>query len=78
MFETIAGAFDKITTKKADTLDPIFTGNVQGITKTMVGLGNVDNTSDKEKPVSDATQSAHSLKGSLGKPHLHRQRARHH
>ncbi len=33
-----------------------------GTTKTDLGLGNVDNTSDKLKPVSDATQSALDLK----------------
>lgn len=37
---------------------PRFTGTVSGITKSMVGLGNVDNTSDTNKPVSTATQSA--------------------
>jgi hypothetical protein len=39
---------------KAPLADPIFTGTVSGITKTMVGLGNVDNTSDQNKPVSAA------------------------
>ena len=68
MFETVAKAVDITISKKADKLDPIFTGNVQGITKTMVGLGNVDNTSDKEKHVSDATQSALSLKAPLASP----------
>jgi len=37
---------------------PTFTGTVGGITKSMVGLGNVDNTSDANKPVSTATQTA--------------------
>ena len=37
---------------------PTFTGTVGGITKTMVGLGNVDNTSDANKPISSATQTA--------------------
>ena len=37
---------------------PTFTGTVSGITKTMVGLSNVDNTSDVNKPVSTATQTA--------------------
>jgi hypothetical protein len=40
---------------KAPLLNPTFTGTVSGITKTMVGLGNVDNTSDLEKPVSSLT-----------------------
>jgi hypothetical protein len=39
---------------KAPSLSPTFTGTVSGITKTMVGLGNVDNTSDLDKPVSSA------------------------
>ena len=37
---------------------PTFTGTVGGITKTMVGLGNVDNTTDLLKPISTATQTA--------------------
>lgn len=32
--------------------------NPHGVTKAQVGLGNVDNTSDKDKPVSTATQAA--------------------
>jgi len=43
---------------KAPTASPTFTGTVSGITATMVGLGNVDNTSDANKPVSTATQTA--------------------
>lgn len=38
--------------------NPTFTGTVNGITKAMVGLGNVDNTSDISKPISTATQTA--------------------
>jgi Cu/Ag efflux protein CusF len=34
------------------------TSNPHGVTKTQVGLGNVDNTSDLNKPISTATQSA--------------------
>jgi hypothetical protein len=37
---------------------PTFTGTVAGVTSTHVGLGNVDNTSDANKPVSSATQTA--------------------
>jgi len=37
---------------------PTFTGTVSGITKAMVGLGNADNTSDANKPISTATQAA--------------------
>lgn len=42
----------------APIASPTFTGTVSGITKSMVGLGNVDNTSDANKPVSTATQTA--------------------
>ena len=47
---------------KAPLASPTFTGTVNGITKTMVGLGNVDNTSDANKPVSTAQQTALNLK----------------
>jgi hypothetical protein len=43
---------------KAPTESPTFTGNVSGVTKAHVGLGNVDNTADEDKPISDATQTA--------------------
>ena len=43
---------------KAPINSPTFTGTVSGITKAMVGLGYVDNTSDLEKPISTATQVA--------------------
>jgi hypothetical protein len=36
----------------------------------MVGLGNVDNTSDLNKPVSNATQTALDLKAPLNSPTL--------
>jgi hypothetical protein len=39
-----------------------------GITKSDVGLGNVDNTSDANKPVSDDTQTALNLKANLDSP----------
>jgi hypothetical protein len=42
----------------APLADPTFTGTVSGISKSMVGLGNVDNTTDANKPVSTATQTA--------------------
>lgn len=47
---------------------PTFTGTVSGITKSMVGLGNVDNTTDANKPVSTATQTALDLKANLSGP----------
>ena len=42
----------------APKASPTFTGTVIGITKSMVGLGNVDNTTDLLKPVSTATAAA--------------------
>ena len=41
------------------------TGNVSGISASMVGLGNVNNTSDLNKPISTATQTALNLKVDL-------------
>jgi hypothetical protein len=55
---------------KANIASPTFTGTVSGIDKTMVGLGNVDNTSDANKPVSTATQTALDLKANLTSPSL--------
>jgi hypothetical protein len=43
---------------KAPKANPTFTGTVSGVTKAHVGLGNVDNTSDANKPVSTAQASA--------------------
>jgi hypothetical protein len=43
---------------KAPIASPTFTGTVSGITKAMVGLGSVDNTSDLSKPLSTATINA--------------------
>ena len=45
--------------------DKTFTGTTVGITKTMVGLSNVDNTTDLLKPISTATQTALNLKQPL-------------
>lgn len=53
---------------KAPLASPTFTGTVSGITKTMVGLGNVDNTSDTNKPISTAQQTALDLKAPLASP----------
>jgi len=47
---------------KAPLASPTFTGTVSGITKSMVGLGSVDNTADTAKPISTATQTALDLK----------------
>ena len=46
------------------------TSNPHSVTKSQVGLGNVDNTSDANKPVSSATQSALDLKANLASPAL--------
>jgi hypothetical protein len=43
---------------KAPLNSPTFTGTVSGIDKSMVGLSNVDNTADANKPISTATQTA--------------------
>jgi hypothetical protein len=59
---------DDLDAAKADLASPTFTGTVSGIDKTMVGLGNVDNTTDANKPVSTATQAALDLKANLASP----------
>ena len=53
---------------KAPLANPTFTGTVAGITKSMVGLANVDNTTDALKPVSTATQTALDLKANSASP----------
>jgi hypothetical protein len=64
---------------KANLASPTFTGTVTiptgasitaptGLVKGDVGLGNVDNTSDANKPVSTATQTALNLKSNLASP----------
>jgi hypothetical protein len=53
---TKANTFDLAT--KAPIDSPTFTGTISGITKAMVGLGSVNNTSDLAKPISTATQEA--------------------
>lgn len=55
-------------TTRAPLASPAFTGTPTGITKTHVGLGNVDNTSDANKPVSTAQQAALNLKAPLASP----------
>jgi hypothetical protein len=54
----------------APIASPTFTGTVGGITKSMVGLGNVDNTADTAKPVSTAQQTALDLKANILAPTL--------
>lgn len=43
---------------KAPLESPTFTGTVSGVSASMIGLSNVDNTSDSDKPVSTAAQTA--------------------
>jgi hypothetical protein len=53
---------------KSPLNSPTFTGTVAGITKSMVGLSDVDNTTDAGKPVSTAQQTALDLKANLSGP----------
>jgi cytoskeletal protein CcmA (bactofilin family) len=52
----------------APIANPTFTGTVAGVTKSHVGLANVDNTSDANKPVSSATQTELNLKSPIASP----------
>jgi len=67
---TLSGQTDLQTAlnAKAPLASPTFTGTVSGITKSMVGLSNVDNTSDVNKPISTATQTALNLKADINNP----------
>jgi uncharacterized protein YaiE (UPF0345 family) len=47
-----------------------FSGTVSGLTKSTVGLVNVDNTSDVNKPISTATQAALDVKAPLASPNF--------
>ena len=53
---------------KAPIANPTLTGTVNGITKDMVGLGNVDNITDANKQLSIRTQEALDLKAPLASP----------
>jgi hypothetical protein len=53
---------------KACLESPIFTGTVRGIDKSMVGLSNINNTSDDAKPISVLTQIALNTKANLNSP----------
>ena len=53
---------------KANIASPTFTGIVGGISKSMVGLSNVDNTSDLSKVVSNATTIQLNLKAPINNP----------
>jgi len=52
------GSLDDLALNAIEAVNATFTGTVTGVTKTHVGLGNVDNTSDANKPISSATQTA--------------------
>lgn len=58
-----------ITGVKGDSESSYRVGNVN-ITKDNIGLGNVDNTSDLNKPISKAAQTALDLKAPLASPSL--------
>ena len=66
--QSAASALTSVVSTKAPLASPTFTGTVSGITKTMVGLGNVDNTADASKPVSTAQAAAIALKANLASP----------
>ena len=51
--ESEQGDLEAVVNQKAPKRNPAFTGTVTGIDKTMVGLGNVDNTSDQNQPISE-------------------------
>jgi hypothetical protein len=53
---------------KANSASPTFTGIVTGIDKVMVGLANVNNTTDLNKPISTVQQTALGLKAPLASP----------
>ena len=57
-----------LSSKYAPIASPTFTGTVRGITKSMIDLSNVDNTSDVNKPISTATQNALNLKANIASP----------
>ena len=69
--DTILSAMGKLqgnTALLAPLASPTFSGTVAGITKAMVGLGSVDNTSDASKPVSTEQKAALALKAPLASP----------
>lgn len=71
-FKNVAAASNKVTVANNvgnNTVDiDVVTANL-GLTKSDVGLGNVDNTSDANKPISNATQTA--LDGKASTSHTH-------
>jgi len=70
VIQNIASETGPILDGKANLASPTFTGTVSGVDKTMVGLSSVENTTDLQKVVSTATQTALNLKANLGSPAL--------
>lgn len=69
--EKIETAFGKIARAVASLIAHIANkSNPHSVTKAQVGLGNADNTSDVNKPISSATQTA--LNGKSDKAHKHK------
>lgn len=66
--QSAGSALTTLVGTKAPIASPTFTGTVSGITKSMVGLSNVDNTTDANKPISTAAASALALKAPLASP----------
>ena len=62
---SIQTQLNSLGSNKANLANPTFTGTVAGINSSMVGLGNVNNTSDTDKPVSTAQQTALNAKLNL-------------
>lgn len=56
------GAVVKLSGNQTIAGNKTFSGTTSGISKAMIGLGNVDNTSDANKPISSAAQTALNLK----------------
>lgn len=69
--EKLGTAFGKIARAVASLIAHIANkSNPHSVTKAQVGLGNADNTSDVNKPISSATQTA--LNGKSDKAHKHK------
>jgi hypothetical protein len=68
LIENVHGIADTSELATKTYADGAATTAVEGLTKSSVGLGNVDNTSDANKPVSTATQTALDLKAPKADP----------